>query len=77
MCAGGGDIPSTLCVRTDTRPGSRTDTRPGSRTDTRPGSRTDICPGARADIRHSSRGNGDPRQLWLEVSFQRLLRERG
>jgi hypothetical protein len=61
MCAGGGDIPSTLCVRTDTRPGSR----------------TDICPGARADIRHSSRGNGDPRQLWLEVSFQRLLRERG
>jgi len=61
MCAGGGDIPSTLCVRTDTRPGSR----------------TDICPDARADIRHSSRGNGDPRQLWLEVSFQRLLRERG
>jgi hypothetical protein len=61
MCAGGGDIPSILCVRTDTRPGSR----------------TDICPGARADIRHSSRGNGDPRQLWLEVSFQRLPRERG
>ena len=61
MCAGGGDIPSTLCVRTDTRPGSR----------------TDICPGARADIRHSSRGNGDPRQLWLEESFQRLRRERG
>ena len=32
--------------------------------------------GARANIRHSSRGHGGPRQLWLEVRFQRLRRER-
>jgi hypothetical protein len=61
MCAGGGDIPSILCARADIRPGTRADIRPGTR----------------ADIRHSNRGNGDPRQLWLEVSFQRLRRERG
>ena len=53
MCAGGGDIPSILCVRANTRRG------------------------ARADIRHSNRGHGDTRQLWPEVRFQRLPRERG
>jgi hypothetical protein len=31
----------------------------------------------RANIRHSNCDPGDPRQLWLEVSFQRLPRERG
>jgi len=31
----------------------------------------------RANIHHSNYGHGDPRQLWLEVSFQRLPRERG
>ena len=53
MYGDGGELPSVLCVRANTRLG------------------------ARANIRHSNRGHGDPRQLWLEASFQRLRRERG